>query len=545
MIAAPVVVSIHRALALSGVSVAGARMASLPSPFSPWRPIVVGADLTPASLAKTPFADVPGVVLATWKQGASPLAQVAAVRKAVRALGAAVVVTNDVPHAFVVASLEHHRGVRCLAWHHSSGHDGDDLMYRCGPLADAWMAVSAGLQRRIEGLGVELPPALPPAPVCCTVPDRPAPFLPATRTLRIIYAGRLERHHKRVLDLVELADRLTGLEVRFRLTIAGDGPAAAELEEAMAAQIRAGRVSMLGAVDPAEMPRLYAGHDVAVLVSEHEGWPLTVMESMAMGRPVAITRGCGGATDIITHGVNGWVVDVGDMAAMASTLAGLSDRRPTIANMGLAAFDTVREQLTPAALGPVYEQAISAALRTSVKVSPQAAQLEQHWNRLLAGLEAIGPCEEPDLRRLRDAWLKELGTTGDGAALALQTPGIACTAERLVRRAVDRLRAQGARRIAIYGAGAHTGRAERAIRTSPEVVAIVDDRVGDASSEVMLGLPLCAPRRISELGVQAVIISSDEHERSMLLKARSLWPGLRVMGLYHGEPGDQPRSVAA
>ena len=68
-----------------------------------------------------------------------------------------------------------------------------------------------------------------------------------------------------------------------------------------------------------DLPALYAAMDVCVLPSYREGFPRTPMEASAMGIPVIATniRGC---REAVEHGVNGLLVPVRDVGALARAL---------------------------------------------------------------------------------------------------------------------------------------------------------------------------------------------------------------------------------
>lgn len=58
------------------------------------------------------------------------------------------------------------------------------------------------------------------------------------------------------------------------------------------------------------------GIDVVVLPSQyHEGVPRTLLEAMACGKPI-ITTNWKGCRDVVEHGVNGYLIDVGDGKAL-------------------------------------------------------------------------------------------------------------------------------------------------------------------------------------------------------------------------------------
>lgn len=67
------------------------------------------------------------------------------------------------------------------------------------------------------------------------------------------------------------------------------------------------------------IPDIYAGTDVWIVASRSEGFGLPILEAMACRCPVVATR-AGAAPELIRDGENGYVVDVGDVAALADKL---------------------------------------------------------------------------------------------------------------------------------------------------------------------------------------------------------------------------------
>jgi len=60
--------------------------------------------------------------------------------------------------------------------------------------------------------------------------------------------------------------------------------------------------------------------DIFVLSSRYEGFPNVVLEAMACGTQVAAFNCPGGLNEIITHGVNGWLVNTENIDGMAKTV---------------------------------------------------------------------------------------------------------------------------------------------------------------------------------------------------------------------------------
>lgn len=101
-------------------------------------------------------------------------------------------------------------------------------------------------------------------------------------------------------------------------------------------------VSYHGPYETADLPRLLAGIDVLVAPALwHEAFGLTVREALAAGRPVIVNR-VGGLQDAVTDGVEGRIVEPGDIGELTRTLAELAADRSALRRMGLAARGRTR-----------------------------------------------------------------------------------------------------------------------------------------------------------------------------------------------------------
>lgn len=72
-----------------------------------------------------------------------------------------------------------------------------------------------------------------------------------------------------------------------------------------------------------EVARFYAAFDAMVLPSVNEGTPVSAIEALAAGRPVVATR-VGGVPDVVRDGVDGFLVEAGDVEGLADRLAELA-----------------------------------------------------------------------------------------------------------------------------------------------------------------------------------------------------------------------------
>ncbi len=106
---------------------------------------------------------------------------------------------------------------------------------------------------------------------------------------------------------------------------------------------------------------LYSSSDMFVMLSKFDTFGMVVSEAMASGLPVIVSP-CVGAKDWVKDGENGFVVDPGDIGAVASRLKILADDRQR-QKMGQAAYHTVRDRTWNNMANQVleiYESALSS-----------------------------------------------------------------------------------------------------------------------------------------------------------------------------------------
>lgn len=178
----------------------------------------------------------------------------------------------------------------------------------------------------------------PNAVACAPLQPREAA---ASSALRLAFIGRLVRE-KGVQDLLLALAALKRDAERPRLTIAGSGPEEARLQRMAADLGLDGAVVFAGPVAGAAKAELLRRSDLFVLPSYAEGLPYALLEGMAAGLPVVVTR-VGAIPDLITEGVHGAFVPARDPEAIARVLASLATDRERLARMGRAAHERVRE----------------------------------------------------------------------------------------------------------------------------------------------------------------------------------------------------------
>jgi glycosyltransferase involved in cell wall biosynthesis len=106
-----------------------------------------------------------------------------------------------------------------------------------------------------------------------------------------------------------------------------------------------GKVDFLGSVIDSDLSRYLTDSHLLVVPSSYEGFGIVYIEAMGFGLPV-IGSTEGGAKEIITHGIDGYLVAPGDSRALSARINGLIENRAQLCSMSLAALNTFSRHST-------------------------------------------------------------------------------------------------------------------------------------------------------------------------------------------------------
>lgn len=156
---------------------------------------------------------------------------------------------------------------------------------------------------------------------------------------------------KRPADVVEIFQRVQ-VELPTVLLMVGDGPERSKAEWSARDNGIEEKVHFLGKQDNIE--ELIGLSDLLLLPSENESFGLVALEAMACEVPVVASR-VGGLPEVITDGVEGFLVepqDVTNMAARALYILSDESRRR---EMGARARETAHVRFCSTKIIPAYE----------------------------------------------------------------------------------------------------------------------------------------------------------------------------------------------
>lgn len=405
--------------------------------------------------------------------------------------------------------------------------------------------------------------------------------------ISLAYIGRMVNYQKRLDHFVPLVRCLCKFHVPFHLHMVGDGSDADGCREAMKSILppdeESQSVTWHGRRTPGWTLRFLREHvDVSILLSDFEGTSITMLEAMGQGVAPAVTDVDSGVSEWVQDDHNGIVVQVGRPDEMAHRIAKLTRRE--IDRLGQAAWETVRQRragveamadryravfdevMSQPVVRPVPNPALGWCLTDTWRWTKTWAddpargrecierQLhEAGCRQILNGYptdatsvpDASQPCtalvdaarqHEIPSQETRDTWSKR-GVETILLPTLLTGPAANTLAEQSarMRQALDRARAGGATRIAIYGTGKHTQRLRDLLTNEPDIVGFIDDHPRDG--DLYWDRPVAPIREIRDrVRPDAVVISSDAWERRLWRKCAPLRrDGIAVYALYGAE----------
>ena len=225
-----------------------------------------------------------------------------------------------------------------------------DRLRQLTPEMDHLIAVSRMIERKLGGEGrAEL--GVPVSIIyngvdlerydhqepCCTLRDEYG-MEPGSQIVGIVARLEPEKGHTTLLDAWPAVIRSSP---DAYLLIIGEGSRREDLERQAASLRIAHRVVFTGRRD--DVPAVTAALDVAVLPSYREAQGLSILEAMALSRPV-VASAVGGIPEMIEDGVTGLLVPPNDADALSRAITRLLVDHPLADSLGRAGHDMVHDR---------------------------------------------------------------------------------------------------------------------------------------------------------------------------------------------------------
>ena len=192
---------------------------------------------------------------------------------------------------------------------------------------------------------------------CCTLPEEYG-MEPGSQIVGVVARLEPEKGHPTLLEAWPAV--LRSVPDAY-LLIVGEGSRRDALE-ALARDLHiAHRVVFTGRRD--DVPAVTAALDVAVLPSYREAQGLSILEALALSRPV-VASDVGGIPEVITDGVTGLLVPPHDPDALAAAIARLLRDHPYADTLGRAGHDMVHDRFDIGTMVSLVQQIYEEGARS-------------------------------------------------------------------------------------------------------------------------------------------------------------------------------------
>jgi glycosyltransferase involved in cell wall biosynthesis len=131
----------------------------------------------------------------------------------------------------------------------------------------------------------------------------------------------------------------------------GDGPTFSDVQAAVAGSPFADRIALPGFMASPE--DAYQAMDVLLMPSLFEGMSNAILEAMACGVPALAHNACG-CSDVITHGSDGFLVDLNADEAIDDALVRLMESEKDLPRLGTNARETVETRYSLDTMASAY-----------------------------------------------------------------------------------------------------------------------------------------------------------------------------------------------
>ena len=209
----------------------------------------------------------------------------------------------------------------------------------------SFISNSTFTQGRLAEVGID-PSRAPVKRFGVPVSDLPPSFNSDRKS--VLFLGRLVSF-KGPVETVQAFSQIADRHETARLDIAGDGPLSGEVDQAIDQTSIAEKIHRHGSVNLQQGDQLrsqaaiFTAHNqVGKVTGQQEAFGVSLIEAMSLGVPV-VTGASGGLTDFVRHDENGMLFESGDVQSHAAMLDELLTNWIKRRKLGLAAWETVRE----------------------------------------------------------------------------------------------------------------------------------------------------------------------------------------------------------
>jgi glycosyltransferase involved in cell wall biosynthesis len=199
--------------------------------------------------------------------------------------------------------------------------------------------------------------------------------------LKIFYCVRdLNDENKQFFLLPKINAILKEKHLSVYWTIIGDGIGKSDVEKLMDQR---NNLSKFSSLPNEEVMNLLPHHDLFILPSLKEGFPVAVVEAMKAGLVPLVTNWDGATEELIIQGETGFYFGPGEADGYAETIAELDKDRALLERISLSAIKKVNELFDPFENTELIEEVFKKSTQKTRNTKPASkaygSRLDERW----------------------------------------------------------------------------------------------------------------------------------------------------------------------
>ena len=101
-------------------------------------------------------------------------------------------------------------------------------------------------------------------------------------------------------------------------------------------------IKITGFLEHKDVPKELEEVDVLLMPSRFDGWGMALIEALAAGRPVIVSRNVGAGIEVVKEGINGFFVEPGSVESLRLVMEKILLAPEKLFEMSKAARESVR-----------------------------------------------------------------------------------------------------------------------------------------------------------------------------------------------------------
>lgn len=199
--------------------------------------------------------------------------------------------------------------------------------------------------------------------------------------LKIFYCVRsLDNDNKQFLLLPKINDILKEKGIGVYWTIIGNGIEKEEVEKVMGHQ---NKRSLFSSLSNEEVINLLPQHDIFILPSLKEGFPVAVVEAMKAGLVPLVTNWDGATEELIVERETGFYFAIGDVDGYVAAISVLNSDRKLLHQITVNAIKKANELFDPFTNTKAIEEVVVQAYSSDKKIKKSfrvyGSRLDREW----------------------------------------------------------------------------------------------------------------------------------------------------------------------